>query len=49
MHTYRPQCRKCNALTFLSSIQPSGDPGHDLRKFECENCGATEVVKIRFE
>ena len=49
MHTYRPQCRKCGALTFLSSIQPSGDPGHDLRTFECENCGATEVVKIRFE
>ena len=48
MYTYRPQCRTCGALTFLSNIQPSDDPGHDLRSFGCENCGGTEVVKIRF-
>jgi hypothetical protein len=49
MYTYRPECRRCGSLTFLASIRPSNDEGHDLRAFECENCGEKEVVKIRFK
>jgi predicted RNA-binding Zn-ribbon protein involved in translation (DUF1610 family) len=49
MYAFRPQCRKCGALTFLASIQPTSDAEHDLRTFECENCGEVEVVRIRLE
>lgn len=32
---YRPLCSKCGTLTQLARIEPSGDPDHDLRTFEC--------------
>jgi ribosomal protein S27AE len=47
LHAYRPQCRRCGALTFLATIEPLEKLDHDLRTFECEHCGQTEVVKMR--
>jgi hypothetical protein len=45
---YRPKCSKCGMLTVLARIEPSGEPGHDLRTFECDACGNTEVVLVKF-
>lgn len=47
LQAYRPQCSKCGSLTVLTSIEPSAEVGHDLRKFQCENCGTSEAVMIR--
>ena len=48
MQSYRPQCPKCGALMTLEYIEPSDEPDHDLRTFECANCGQYEAVKMRF-
>ena len=48
MQSYRPACSKCGALTMLEYIEPADEPGHELRTFECTNCGSCEVVKMRF-
>jgi hypothetical protein len=45
---YRPRCPKCGGLTSLARIEPSDEPDHDLRTFECDACGASEVLKIKF-
>ena len=45
---FRPACSKCGALTILEHIEPADEPGHELRTFECTNCGNCEVVKMRF-
>jgi hypothetical protein len=39
LQSYRPSCTKCGALMKLEHIEPSDDPDHDLRTFECPNCG----------
>ncbi len=39
---YVPQCPKCGARKLLEHIEP----GHDLRTYECTNCGHYEVVKV---
>lgn len=46
---YRPPCPKCGGLTSLARIEPAGEPGHDLRTFECQTCNYSEVVKIKFD
>jgi hypothetical protein len=46
---YRPLCSKCGTLTQLARIEPSDDPGHDLRTFECTASGNSDVVKIKFK
>ena len=46
---YRPLCSKCGTLTQLARIEPSDDPDHDLRTFECSMCGNSDVVKIKFK
>ena len=46
---YRPLCSKCGMLKQLARIEPSDEPCHDLRTFECKTCDHAEVVKIRFK
>lgn len=48
VETHRPPCAKCGGPTSLARIEPDNDPGYDLRTFECDACGAAEVVKLRF-
>jgi ribosomal protein S27AE len=45
---YRRACSRCGALTIPEHIEPADEPGHELRTFECTNCGHYEVVKMRF-
>jgi len=49
MQLYRPACPKCGGLTSLSRIEPSDQPDHDLRTFECDPCGTSEVLKVKFK
>lgn len=46
---YRPLCSKCGTLSMLTRVEPSGDPGHDLRIFECPACGHADVVTMKFK
>jgi ribosomal protein S27AE len=46
---YRPLCSKCGTLTALARIEPSNEPDHDLRTFECPACGNADVVTIKFK
>jgi len=48
LQVYRPQCPKCGAIMWLEHIEPSDEPDHDLRTFECPNCSQCEAVKMRF-
>jgi len=48
IQAYRPPCAKCGGLTSLSRIEPDDEAGYDLRTFECDACGTSEVVKIKF-
>ena len=45
---YRPACSQCGRQTWLSRIEPADEPGYDLRTFECEACGHSEVVKMKY-
>ena len=45
---YRPLCSKCGSLMALSRIEPTDEPDHDLRTFECWNCDHAEILKMRF-
>ena len=45
---YRPLCPKCRMLMQLARIEPSGEPDHDLRKFECVACDTSDTVKIKY-
>lgn len=46
---FRPQCSKCRTLMVLARIEPSSEPDHDLRTFECAACGNDDVLKIKFK
>jgi ribosomal protein S27AE len=46
---YRPPCSKCGFLTALARIEPAQEPDHDLRTFECGQCGHPETIKIKFK
>ena len=48
MQVYRPVCAKCAGLMLLARIEPSDEPDHDLRTFECPFCQHTEVVEVKF-
>lgn len=43
----RPACSKCGSCMMLVRIEPSDEPDHDLRTFECL-CGHADRVKIKF-
>jgi DNA-directed RNA polymerase subunit RPC12/RpoP len=45
---YRPACSQCGRQTWLTRIEPAEEPGHDLRTFECEACGHSEVLKMKY-
>lgn len=46
---HRPPCSKCGTLTQLARVEPSDDPSHDLRTFECVGCSNLDVAKVRFK
>ena len=45
---YRPFCSKCGTLTQLALIEPSDEPEHDLRTFECIACSNADTVSVKF-
>jgi hypothetical protein len=45
---YRPLCSKCGTLTQLARIEPSDEPGHDLRTFECIACANADMMMVKF-
>ena len=48
LQLYRPLCSKCGTLTQLARLEPSEDPDHDLRTFECGACGNADTVTMKF-
>lgn len=44
----RPLCSKCGTLSTLTQVEPSPDPDHDLRTFECPACGHIDTITIKF-
>jgi hypothetical protein len=48
MQVYRPPCSRCGQPTTLARIEPAGDPGHDLRTFECTICTNADTVKTAY-
>jgi len=44
---YRPLCSRCGALSLLVRSEPSGEPDHDLRTFECPSCGRVDAIKMK--
>ena len=47
LDAYRPPCSRCGALTWLARIEPAGEPSHDVRTFECPDCGYSQVAEIK--
>lgn len=45
---YRPLCSKCGTLSALRRVEPSPQPDHDLRTFECPACGHVDTLTIKF-
>jgi DNA-directed RNA polymerase subunit RPC12/RpoP len=45
---YRPLCSRCGALSMLIRVEPSAEPDHDLRTFECPSCGHVDPIKMKF-
>ena len=43
----RPRCPKCTTQMYLAQIEP-GEPGFDLRTFECPKCKHSESVVVEF-
>jgi len=48
LQPFRPPCSKCGGVTALSRIEPSDEPDHDMRTFECTACDNVEVAKVKF-
>jgi hypothetical protein len=44
----RPRCDECRAPTTLARIEPSDEPGYDLRTFQCIACDHVQTAKIKF-
>jgi predicted RNA-binding Zn-ribbon protein involved in translation (DUF1610 family) len=43
----RPLCKTCGTKVFLIRIEPD-KPGHDLRTFQCPECGQIETTVVKF-
>ena len=43
----RPRCSQCATQMYLPQIEP-GQPGFDLRTFECPRCKHAESVVVKF-
>jgi predicted RNA-binding Zn-ribbon protein involved in translation (DUF1610 family) len=43
----QPACDSCGQPMYLTRIEP-GEPGEDLRSFECPVCGHTTTKTVRF-
>jgi len=48
MQLFTPLCSKCGTLTWLETIEPTGQAGKEERTFECPACGNRDVVLIDF-
>ena len=42
-----PKCTKCGSPTELVDVEPTREPGRDLRVFECPACGHTDKIKVK--
>ena len=42
------RCPKCGVPLFLVCIEPTDQPDHDLRTFECSTCTYHEVVAMKY-
>jgi hypothetical protein len=45
----RPTCERCNSVMWLARIQPSDEPDHDHRTFECPTCQTATVTTVKFK
>lgn len=45
----RPTCERCNTIMWLARIQPSDQPDHDYRTFECPTCQTATVMTVKFK
>jgi hypothetical protein len=43
----RPACSRCGAKTWLTRIEPSGVPDHEVLIFECPICEITETKVVQ--
>jgi hypothetical protein len=48
LQVYRPPCGKCGSPTMLARVEPAGEPGYDLRTFECPACEHSETIKVAY-
>ena len=48
MQLFTPLCSMCGTLTWLETIEPTGQAGREERTFECPACGNRDVVLIDF-
>ena len=46
---YRPLCARCGTLSLLIRSEPSAEPEHDLRTFECPACGHVDLVEMKLK
>ena len=49
LDVYRPACAKCGSRMMLARIELSDEPDHDLRTFECAQCGLELSEVVRFK
>jgi hypothetical protein len=42
------RCPRCGVPMFLVSIEPTDQPDHDRRTFECSSCTYHEVVTVMY-
>jgi hypothetical protein len=45
----RPLCSRCGAKTWITRIDPSGEPNRDLLTFECPVCEITETTFVTYK
>jgi hypothetical protein len=43
----RPPCSHCGAKTWITRIEPTGEPGRDQLTFECPICEIIETAFVK--